>query len=38
MIGDYGSAAPNALILIAVAAPLVYMLSARRGWELGAPG
>jgi iron(III) transport system permease protein len=28
----------SALLLIAVSAPLVYALSARRAWELGAPG
>jgi len=37
-IGAYGDAAPAALLLIAVSAPLVYVLSARRAWELGAPG
>jgi len=37
-IGAYGDAAPSALLLIAVSVPLVYTLSARRAWELGAPG
>jgi iron(III) transport system permease protein len=37
-IGAYSDAAPSALLLIAVSAPLVYLLSARRAWELGAPG
>jgi iron(III) transport system permease protein len=37
-IGDYGSAAPSALLLIAVAAPFVVALSAKRAWDLGAPG
>ena len=37
-IGAYSDAAPSALLLIAVSAPLVYALSARRAWELGAPG
>ena len=37
-VGAYGDAAPAALLLIAVSAPLVYALSARRAWELGAPG
>jgi len=38
VIGDYGSAAPNALLLIAIAVPFVYLLSAKRAWELGAAG
>jgi iron(III) transport system permease protein len=37
-IGAYSAAAPSALLLIAVSAPLVYLLSARRAWELGSPG
>jgi iron(III) transport system permease protein len=37
-IGAYGDAAPSALLLIAISAPLVYALSARSAWELGSPG
>jgi iron(III) transport system permease protein len=37
-IGAYSDAAPSALLLIAVSAPIVWALSARRAWELGAPG
>jgi iron(III) transport system permease protein len=37
-IGAYSDAAPSALLLIAVSAPFVYALAARRAWELGAPG
>jgi iron(III) transport system permease protein len=37
-IGAYSDAAPSALLLIAVSAPLVYVLSARRAWDLGAHG
>jgi iron(III) transport system permease protein len=36
-IGAYSAVAPSALLLIAVAAPLVYLLSWRNAWELGAP-
>ena len=36
-IGAYSEVAPSALLLIAVAAPLVYLLSWRNAWELGAP-
>ena len=35
-IGAYSSVAPSALLLIAIAAPLVYLLSWRNTWELGA--
>ena len=37
-IGAYSDAAPSALLLIAVSAPFVWALSARRAWELGTPG
>jgi iron(III) transport system permease protein len=36
-IGAYSAVAPSALLLIAIAAPLVYFLSWRNAWELGAP-
>jgi iron(III) transport system permease protein len=36
-IGAYGAVAPSALLLIAIATPLVYLLSWRNAWELGAP-
>jgi iron(III) transport system permease protein len=35
---DYAQAAPPALLLVALSAPLVYFLVARRSAELGAPG
>jgi iron(III) transport system permease protein len=35
-LGDYSAAAPSALLLVAVAAPLVAVLSTRRAWELGS--
>jgi iron(III) transport system permease protein len=35
-IGAYSEVAPSALLLIAIAAPLVYLLSWRNTWELGA--
>jgi iron(III) transport system permease protein len=35
---DYAQAAPPALLLVALSAPLVYFLVARRSTELGAPG
>ncbi len=35
-IGAYSTVAPSALLLVAVAAPLVYLLSWRNAWELGA--
>jgi iron(III) transport system permease protein len=35
-IGAYSEVAPSALLLIAIAAPLVYALSWRNAWELGA--
>ena len=35
-IGAYSAVAPSALLLIAIAAPLVYALSWRNAWELGA--
>ena len=37
-IGAYSEVAPSALLLIAIAAPLVYLLSWRNAWELGAAG
>jgi iron(III) transport system permease protein len=36
-IGAYSAIAPSALVLVAIAAPLVYLLSWRNAWELGAP-
>lgn len=36
-IGAYSEVAPSALLLITIAAPLVYLLSWRNAWELGAP-
>ncbi|HXF97222.1 MAG TPA: iron ABC transporter permease, partial [Gaiellaceae bacterium] len=36
-IGAYSDVAPSALLLIAIAAPLVYLLSWRNAWQLGAP-
>jgi iron(III) transport system permease protein len=35
-IGAYAAVAPSALLLIAIATPLVYLLSWRSAWELGA--
>ena len=35
-IGAYSEVAPSAPLLIAIAAPLVYLLSWRNAWELGA--
>jgi iron(III) transport system permease protein len=35
-VGAYSEVAPSALALIAIAAPLVYLLSWRNAWELGA--
>lgn len=35
-IGAYSAVAPSALLLIGIAAPLVYLLSWRNAWELGA--
>ena len=35
-IGAYSAVAPSALLLIAIATPLVYLLSWRSAWELGA--
>jgi iron(III) transport system permease protein len=37
-IGAYSAVAPSALLLIAIASPLVYVISRRHAWELGAPG
>lgn len=37
-VDAYSQAAPAALLLLLAAAPLVYLLAARRTWELGAPG
>jgi iron(III) transport system permease protein len=36
-IGAYSEVAPSALLLVLIAAPLVYVLSWRNAWELGAP-
>jgi len=36
-LGAYSAVAPSALLLIAIAAPLVYLLSWRNAWELGSP-
>jgi iron(III) transport system permease protein len=36
-LGAYSAVAPSALLLVAIAAPLVYLLSWRNAWELGAP-
>jgi iron(III) transport system permease protein len=36
-IGAYSEVAPSALVLVLLAAPLVYVLSWRNAWELGAP-
>ena len=35
-LGAYSAVAPSALLLVAIAAPLVYLLSWRNAWELGA--
>jgi iron(III) transport system permease protein len=35
-IGAYSEVAPSALLLIAIASPIVYLLSWRNAWELGA--
>jgi iron(III) transport system permease protein len=35
-IGAYSEVAPSALLLVAIAAPLVYLLSWRNAWELGS--
>ena len=37
-LGAYSQAAPPALLLIVVSAPIVYLLAARRGSDLGGPG
>lgn len=37
-VAAYSEAAPAALLLIAVSAPLVYVLVARQGAEVGGPG
>jgi iron(III) transport system permease protein len=37
-VADYAQAAPPALLLVVLSAPLVYFLVARRTAELGAPG
>ena len=37
-LGDYSSAAPSALLLVALATPFVILLASRRAWELGAAG
>jgi iron(III) transport system permease protein len=36
-IGAYSEVAPSALALVAIAAPIVFFLSWRNAWELGAP-
>ena len=36
-LGAYSEVAPSALLLVLIAAPLVYVLSWRNAWELGAP-
>jgi len=36
-VGAYSVVAPSALLLIAIATPLVYLLTWRNAWELGAP-
>lgn len=35
-LGSYAAVAPSALLLVVIAAPLVYVLSWRNAWELGA--
>ena len=35
-VGAYSEVAPSALLLVIIAAPLVYLLSWRNAWELGA--
>ena len=35
-VGAYSEVAPSALALVAIASPLVYLLSWRNAWELGA--
>ncbi len=37
-LGSYSRAAPPALLLILVSAPFVYLLAARRGSDVSAPG
>jgi iron(III) transport system permease protein len=36
-VGAYSAVAPSALLLVVIAAPLVYLLSWRNAWELGSP-
>jgi iron(III) transport system permease protein len=36
-LGAYSQVAPSALLLVLIATPLVYVLSWRNAWELGAP-
>jgi iron(III) transport system permease protein len=36
-VGAYSEVAPSALLLVLIAAPLVYLLSWRNAWELGSP-
>jgi iron(III) transport system permease protein len=36
-ISAYAAVAPSALLLVAIAAPLVYLSSWRAAWDLGAP-
>jgi hypothetical protein len=35
-LGAHSQVAPSALLLVLIAAPLVYVLSWRNAWELGA--
>ena len=35
-VGAYSAVAPSALLLVAIASPIVYLLSWRNAWELGA--
>jgi iron(III) transport system permease protein len=37
-LGSYSRAAPAALLLIVLSAPLVWVLTMRRGGEAGSPG
>jgi iron(III) transport system permease protein len=37
-LGSYSRAAPPALLLVAVSAPLLYLLLRRRGSDVGSPG
>jgi iron(III) transport system permease protein len=35
-VGAYSEVAPSALLLVFIAAPLVYVLTLKNAWELGA--